>query len=65
MKHIEVNGEYTQASGYKVKIISKWSEKGIEKFIGRTTTPNQSLMIFDKDGNCITGNGNDMIYGIR
>lgn len=60
-KGIELGKEYTQASGHKVKIISKLGED----FVGRTTTPDQKFMIFKKDGSCPKGDSNDMIYGIR
>jgi len=60
-KEIEVGKEYTQASGYKVKIISQFKDN----FVGRTTTPEKTFMIFKKDGSCPKGDSNDMIYGIR
>lgn len=60
-KEIEVGKEYTQASGYKVKIISKYKDN----FIGMTGTPSKKYMVFTKYGECPKGDSNDMIYGIR
>ena len=60
-KGLEVGGNYTQASGHKVKIISKFGDN----FVGKTTTPGQKFMIFKEDGSCPKGDSNDMIYGIR